>query len=125
MWKINSQSRSTDLIHLDFHGNILFTTHTGILRDNFTFKIRLKFLKLYWKRVNCGFQSDIWPPVLESLGLLRWFSGLKKKNIKSLPANIGDMGLIPGLGKIPWRRKWQPTPVFLPGKSHGQRSLAG
>ena len=28
-------------------------------------------------------------------------------------------------GKIPWRRKWQPTPVSLPGKSHGQRSLAG
>ena len=25
----------------------------------------------------------------------------------------------------PWRRKWQPTPVFLPGESHGQRSLAG
>ena len=31
----------------------------------------------------------------------------------------------PGVGKIPWRWKWQPTPVFLPGKSHGQRSLAG
>ena len=29
------------------------------------------------------------------------------------------------VGKIPWRRKWQPTPIFLPGKSHGQRSLAG
>ena len=29
------------------------------------------------------------------------------------------------VGKIPWRRKWQPTPVFLPEKSHGQRSLAG
>ena len=28
-------------------------------------------------------------------------------------------------GKIPWRRKWQPTPVFLPGKFHGKRSLAG
>ena len=28
-------------------------------------------------------------------------------------------------GSTPWRRKWQPTPVFLPGKSHGQRSLAG
>ena len=27
------------------------------------------------------------------------------------------------IGKIPWRRKWQPMPVFLPGKSHGQRSL--
>jgi len=33
--------------------------------------------------------------------------------------------LIPGLGRFPWRRKWQPTPVFLPGESHGQRSLVG
>ena len=29
------------------------------------------------------------------------------------------------VGKIPWRRPWQPTPVFLPGESHGQRSLVG
>ena len=33
--------------------------------------------------------------------------------------------LNPQVGKIPWRRKWQLTPVFLPGKSHGQRSVAG
>ena len=31
----------------------------------------------------------------------------------------------PWVGEIPWRRTWQPTPVFLPGKSHGQRSLLG
>ena len=31
----------------------------------------------------------------------------------------------PWVRKIPWRRKWQPTPVFYPGKSHRQRSLAG
>ena len=31
----------------------------------------------------------------------------------------------PWVGKIPWRRAWPPTPVFLPGESHGQRSLAG
>ena len=31
----------------------------------------------------------------------------------------------PWVGKTPWRRKWQPTPVFLPGKSHGQRSWVG
>ena len=31
----------------------------------------------------------------------------------------------PWVGKIPWRRKWQPTPVFLPGKSHGWWSLVG
>ena len=30
----------------------------------------------------------------------------------------------PWVGKIPWREAWQPTPVFLPGESHGQRSLA-
>ena len=29
------------------------------------------------------------------------------------------------VGKIPWERKWQPTPVFLPGEPHGQRSLVG
>ena len=34
-------------------------------------------------------------------------------------------GFDPRVGKIPWRRKWQTTPVFLPGESHGQRNLAG
>ena len=38
--------------------------------------------------------------------------------------NVGDPGSIPVLG-IPWRRSWKPTLVFLPGESHGQRSLAG
>jgi len=45
--------------------------------------------------------------------------------VKNPPADAGDTGSIPGVGKIPWRRKWQPTPVLLPGESHGQRSLAG
>jgi len=40
--------------------------------------------------------------------------------------NAGDMGLInPWAWKILWRRKWQPTPVVLPGESHGQRTLVG
>ena len=39
--------------------------------------------------------------------------------------NSGDLGSIPGSRRSPWRRKWQPTPVFLPGESHGQRSLVG
>ena len=34
-------------------------------------------------------------------------------------------GFDPWIGKIPWRRKWQPTPVLSPGESHGQRSLVG
>ena len=46
---------------------------------------------------------------------------------KSSPANVGDTrhGFSSWVGEIPWRKKWQPTPVSLPGKCHGQRSLAG
>ena len=36
-----------------------------------------------------------------------------------------EMLFNPWVGKSPWRRKWQPTPVFLPGESHGWRSLGG
>ena len=46
---------------------------------------------------------------------------------KNPPAKKGDtrdMGSVPGFEKIPWKRKSQPTPVFFPGKFHGQRSLA-
>ena len=39
--------------------------------------------------------------------------------------NAGNLGLILGLERCPWRREWQPNPVFLPGESYGQRSLAG
>ena len=49
-----------------------------------------------------------------------------KKKKKNPPANAGgvrDTGSIPGSGKSPGG--WQATPVFLPGESHGQRSLAG
>ena len=45
--------------------------------------------------------------------------------VKNLPANAGDIGSILGSRKVPWRRACQPTPVFLPGKSHGQKSLVG
>ena len=48
--------------------------------------------------------------------------------VKYPPANAGDTGdtsLIPGSGMISWERKWQPTPVFLPRESQGQRSLLG
>ena len=48
--------------------------------------------------------------------------------VKSLPASAGDLKslrLDPWVWKFPWRRKWQPTPVSLPGKFHGQRNMAG
>ena len=46
--------------------------------------------------------------------------------VKNPLANAGgtrDVGFHSWIGKIPWRRTWQPTPVFLPGESHEQRSL--
>ena len=48
--------------------------------------------------------------------------------IKNLPANAGglsDVGLITWVRKTPWSSKWQPTPVFLPGESHGQEDPGG
>ena len=44
--------------------------------------------------------------------------------VKNLPVRLGPR-IKPWVGKIPWRNEWQPTPTFLPGKSHRQRSLAG
>ena len=57
----------------------------------------------------------------KSLGL--WASQVEQV-VKNLPANTRDR-FNPWVRKIPWRRKWQPTPIFLPEELRGQRSLAG
>ena len=44
---------------------------------------------------------------------------------KESACNAGDLGSIPRSGKIPWRREWQPTTVFFPGESYGQKGLRG
>ena len=51
---------------------------------------------------------------------------LVAQTVKNPPA-MGNQrpGFNPWVSKIPWRRAWQPTPIFLPGEPHGQRSLAG
>ena len=59
---------------------------------------------------------------VSDLGLPRWHSD------KEPPCQCRRhkrCGFSPWVGKIPWSRAWQPTPVFLPGEFHGQRSLAG
>ena len=64
--------------------------------------------------------------LLESAGWICWdplclqWASLLTQMVPNLPAMHG---LNPWVGKIPWRRAWQPTPVFLPGELHGQRSL--
>ena len=58
-----------------------------------------------------------------------FFASLVAQLVKNSPANaedVKDTGFIdPWVRKIPWKRKWQPTPVFLRGEYHGQRSLVG
>ena len=51
-------------------------------------------------------------------------AALGAQTAKNLPA-VWETWVRCWIGKIPWRRKWQPTPIFLPGESHGQRSLVG
>ena len=51
-------------------------------------------------------------------------TSLVAQTIKNLPA-MQEMQVQSQVGKIPWRRKWQPIAVFLPGKFYGQRNLVG
>ena len=55
-------------------------------------------------------------------GLARWYTD---KESTCQCRRCKRWGFEPWVGKIPWRRKWQPTPVFLPGKFHGQKNLVG
>ena len=60
----------------------------------------------------------------EECQILGFPGGAEVKNLPANSGDTGDEGPIPGVGKISWRRAWQPTTVFLPGEFHGQSSLA-
>ena len=63
---------------------------------------------------------------LSTFRMLRQHHGLPSSSDgKSIHLQCRLGHINPWVGKIPWRRKWQLTPVFLPGEFHGQRSLAG
>ena len=64
-------------------------------------------------------QTLKWSSTLSWDGLPRWFTG------KESTCQCRRHGFNPWIRKIPWKRKWQPTPVFLPRRFHEQRSLAG
>ena len=64
------------------------------------------------------FSSDV---LFLSFLVLLLGASLVAQMVKNL--QCGRPGFDPWVWKIPWRRKWQPTPVFLPGESHGPRSL--
>ena len=67
----------------------------------------------YWGGLPFPSSGDISNPRIKLVP--RWNSG------KESACQCRRCGFYPWVGKIPWRRKWQHTPVFLPGKSHGER----
>ena len=60
-----------------------------------------------------------------SLDILLFQFGVWGSVSKESAHNVEDPGSTPGPGRCPWRRKWQPTPVFLPEEFYGWRSLVG
>ena len=62
-------------------------------------------------------------PLEEEMATHSSRSSLVAQTVENSP-EMQETMFDPWVGKI-WRREWQPTPVLLPGKSHGQRSLAG
>ena len=70
------------------------------------------------RKLHVPLKSTLFHPGQQDLQFPRWLSD------KS-PWQCRGLRFDPWLGNFPWRRKWQLTPVFLPGGSHGQRSLVG
>ena len=87
-----------------------------------TCAIWLTFLCTSLKTAACQENHPFFPP-----GTILWdFPGGASGKEPACQRKICKRhGFNPWVRKIPWRRKWQPTPVFLPGESHGQRKLAG
>ena len=81
-------------------------------------------------RGDCGIHREaidhLTPCETEIYRLFMCFPGasLEAQTVENLPVKQATW-FNRWVGRIPWRGEWQPTPVFLPGKSHGQRSLAG
>ena len=73
-------------------------------------------------RVNCNAPLE---SEEESGFLALKFSSLVTQMVKNLLARVSRPRFNPWVGKIPWRRKFQPTPVVLPRNSHGQETLTG
>ena len=78
----------------------------------------LSFYKTCWRLIKSSW-------VVEEITLFFLWKTVIWAEIHLQCRKLRRHGFNPWVGKIPWRRKWQPTLLFLPGKSHGQRSLVG
>ena len=75
----------------------------------------------YWIGLPCPSPGNLPDPGMESRSPALKVDSLPLS--RGICLHCGRPRFDPWIGKIPWRRAWQPTPVFLPGESHGQRNL--
>ena len=86
-------------------------------------------LQIILWRAHSEWQGILWGGLRwkwhELVCILKGYSGFSSKEFTCQCTRLKRLRFALWVGKIPWSRKWQPTPVFLPGESHGQRSLVG
>ena len=81
--------------------------------------------KVYVWAINPHYTSKIFIKLQIFYDLLLILMGFLVGSLGRVCLQCGGPGFNPWVRKIPWRRKWQPTPVFLPGEFYEQRSLVG
>ena len=130
---LKAQSQPPDHKVEDFflhycHFTLSFSNATNItkfgersIRDTSLFQCLMNFY-LSFQTQPSSLLGKNWPNLSECIGLPRWLSG---KNKQTNHLSCRRCGLDPWMEKIPWRRKWQSTLVFLPGKSHGPEEPCG
>ena len=104
--------------HFPWSISSLWLNIVGLLGQGHSWKRKDSLVEDFVSRTS---QQPCWTS-FKSHCSLRWHSG---RQSACQCRRCKRLGFDPWAGKIPWSRKWQPTPGFLPGKSHGQRSLAG
>ena len=107
-----------------------FTLLTARGTERIPFKMRhLEFERDHKRRQPCihlNIETAHFMHIINLVPLLLFFFYLLKERgflpgLLRFCLPMEEMQLNPWVRKVPWRKKWQPTPVFLPGKSHGQR----
>ena len=101
--------------------------HNNIYRRLGKCRTKLHIVSLYTKKF---FKADkvrflVGVSISNSQKLLEWIDGSSGKGFACICRRHKRGRFDPWVGKIPWRRKWQPTPILLIGESHGQKSLVG